>query len=213
MDLTNASGHITVCQTGSFFFNQVLDPICQWLYHGLIDRVFSFFFQSGFQPCMPMTISQAHRPGFFHFFSIRFSTLYANGHDCLTDQVFFIFFFNQVLTENKMKKLSLRDQNMVTGIQGWKLDWKKMKKKPSVRPLYGYWRTGLKTWLKNMTRCVRQWYDHQWVNKVLKKSSQKFSLKSMKVFFLSRLFFKFFVKFIIFLKHFLNYWFRWFLVV
>ncbi len=64
-DLTNATGHTTVYQTGSFFSirfstlypsdyitvsqtgffsNQVFNPICQWLYDCLTDKVFSFFF-------------------------------------------------------------------------------------------------------------------------------------------------------------------------
>ncbi len=33
-----------VWQTRSFFFNQVFDPVRQWSYLNLTDRVFSFFF-------------------------------------------------------------------------------------------------------------------------------------------------------------------------
>ncbi len=41
-----ASDHITVLQTESFFFSQVLDPVRQWPYHGLTDRGFFIFFHS-----------------------------------------------------------------------------------------------------------------------------------------------------------------------
>ncbi len=34
----------------------------------------------------------------------------------------------------------------------------------SVRPWYGHWWTGSKTWLKKMTWSVRQWYGHWRVN-------------------------------------------------
>ncbi len=57
-----ASDHITVWQTGSFFFN---DHITVW-------QTGSFFFQSGFRPDPPVTIPRSHRLGFCIFFLTHF---------------------------------------------------------------------------------------------------------------------------------------------
>ncbi len=40
-----ASNHITVWQTGSFFFNQVFDLVSQWPHHGLQTGFFFIFFR------------------------------------------------------------------------------------------------------------------------------------------------------------------------
>ncbi len=60
-----ASDHIT-CLTDRVI-NQVLDPVCQWPYHSLTDRVFFIFLNPVFNPVRRWP-SQSQRPFFFFIF-------------------------------------------------------------------------------------------------------------------------------------------------
>ncbi len=100
-NLTNPSDHTLVCQTGFFFFKDIL-------HLDVNDHT---------------TVSQA---GFFY-------PVYETVVWSLTFWV-----------ENVFEK-------------------KKNEKTRSVRPRYGHWQTGSKTWLKKMTGSVRQWYFQWWV--------------------------------------------------
>ncbi len=131
----------------------------QWPYPCLTDRI--IFFQSGFRPCTPVTISWFHRPDFFHFF-LNQDLMKKNEKNPVCETVIWPLAYRiENLIEKKMKK------NLVCETVIWSLANKvenlierKMKKNWSVKLWYVHWRTGSKTWLKKKTRSYRPWYCH-----------------------------------------------------